>query len=251
MQRRKLIEILYGLFLLLLVNPSILASTKPNLAPVSGMARSFLLNKPIANANITILETGEEFKTDSQGNFGPIYYPVGKPITLIFQKWGYKTTQSETINVPQSGLMGPYQHITFQIPSIITYHVFANIIGAKIDDDACHVATTIIAHQKTLDDLPQGEPEAEVILSPLTHENPFYFGIFIDGPFKDKTNPFTKGLLKTSEDGGVVFFNLPPSNQPYVLSAKKAGITFSKVQFLCRKGMFINISPPRGPMVQK
>ncbi|RDI36461.1 carboxypeptidase regulatory-like domain-containing protein [Aquicella lusitana] len=222
-------------------------------APVSGFARSFILGTPLSDATITILETGEKIKTDKQGHFGPIQYPVGKSITLVFEKFGYKTTQSGTVIVPPAGLTGPYDNITFQIPSIETYYLLAGIVGAKIDENSCHVTSTIIAYHKTLDDIPQGEAGAKVTLTPYVNETPFYFDIFknVPGPLKDKTNPFTKGLTETSEDGGVAFFNLPPRDEPYTISAVKSGVVFTEAQFLCRKGAFINISPPRGPMALK
>ena len=118
-----------------------------------------------------------------------------------------------------------------------------------MDPEKCHVTTTITAYHKTLDDIPQGEPAAKVTLYPATDETPFYFDIFKSGPLKGKTNPFVRGLTETSEDGGVAFFNLPPSEKPYVLSAEKEGVVFTKAAFICNKGAFINISPPDGPMV--
>src|SRR3990167_287723 len=220
-------------------------------APISGFARSFVLGTPLADATITILETGLKIKTDAKGHFGPIFYPIGKPITLIFEKFGYKTTQSGTLIVPKSGLTDPYDNVTFQVPSLETYYLLAAIVGAKIDDESCHVTSTITAYHKTMDDDQQGEVQAKAILIPYMNEMPFYFDIFTDGPLKGKTNPFTKGLVHTSPDGGVAFFNLPPSNTPYTISAVKAGVIFSKAQFICRKGVFINISPPRGPMAER
>ena len=64
--------------------PSAIASQT---APVAGFARSFLLGMKLSNATITVLETGEKFHTDRTGYFGPFQYPVGKPITLQFEKW--------------------------------------------------------------------------------------------------------------------------------------------------------------------
>src|SRR5580704_16797097 len=75
-------------------------ASPPETAPVSGFARSFLTESDIENATITILETGQKLKTDSHGQFGPILYPIGKPITLLSEKWGYKSTQSSTMIVP-------------------------------------------------------------------------------------------------------------------------------------------------------
>lgn len=220
-------------------------------APVSGFAKSFLMGTRLANATITVLETGQKFTTDNTGHFGPFEYPVGKSITLQFEKWGFKTTQSDTVIVPRNGLNGPYDNITFQVPSTISYYLLAKIIGATIDENSCHLASTITAYHKTLHDIPQGIADAVVTLSPSTSEQPFYFGIYESGLLKDKTNPFKHDLTKTSEDGGVAFFNLPPRDQPYVISAEKDGVVFSKATFLCKKGAFINISPPRGPMVLK
>lgn len=223
------------------------AHAKPTTAPVSGFARSFVLGKKIANATITILENGHKLYTDKNGNFGPFQYPIGKPITLQFEKWGYKTTQTATIIVPPEGLTGAYDNITFQVPSIVTYHALAKIIGAPIDDNSCHVTTTITAYHKTLDDYPQGISDTVVTIKPAMEVTPFYFDIFTTGILKGKTNPFTRGLVKTSEDGGVAFFNLPPSDQLYVISVTKKGMRFSEAKFLCKKGAFINISPPNGP----
>ncbi|MBX3708159.1 MAG: carboxypeptidase regulatory-like domain-containing protein [Gammaproteobacteria bacterium] len=217
-------------------------------APVSGFARSFILGTELSDATITVLETGLKIKTDNHGRFGPFLYPVGKPITLIFEKWGYKTTQSGTQLVPRNGLTGPHNNITFQVPSLETYYLLATIMGVNFDKDSCHVATTIMAYGKTMDDDEQGEPDAKVTLTPNMNETPFYFDIFQAGPLKGKTNPFTKGLIQTTKDGGVAFYNLPPRDEPYTLSAEKNGVAFTQAQFICRKDVFINISPPRGPM---
>jgi hypothetical protein len=218
-------------------------------APVSGFARSFVLGLPIAGATITVLETGQTITTDSNGKFGPFLYPVGKPITLELKKFNYETTQSGTVIVPPRGLTGIYDNISFQVPSIETYYLLTKIVGAELDEEKCHVAMTITAYHKTLDDIPQGEANATVTLSPAVNVQPFYFDIFKDGLLKGKTNPSTHGLTKTTEDGGVAFFNLPPRKRPYVVSALKSGVVFTKAEFLCRRGEFINLSPPRGPSV--
>lgn len=220
------------------------------LAPVSGFAESFLSTAPIADGTITILETGEKLKTNSRGNFS-FNYPAGKPLTLIFEKEGFKTTQSGTIIVPAEGLTGPYKNISFQVPSNEVYFLFSKVIGAKVDDNQCHVTTTITAFHKTLDDVPQGEVGATITITPNVAEKPFYFGMFDFWPVKGKTNPLSHHLTAASLDGGVAFFNLPPSEKPYTLSAVKEGVKFTKAQFLCRKGMFINVSPPQGPMALK
>lgn len=238
---------LLGIGLITMTSFALAAQT----APVSGFARSFMTGKALNDAKITVLETGQVIKTDDKGLFGPFQYPIGKPITLVFEKDGYQTTQSGTAIVPAQGLTGPYDNITFQVPSDDAYAMLATVIGATIDDSKCHLATTITAYHKTMDEAPQGEAGAKITLSPFVDEKPFYFDVFKKGPLKDKTNPFPRDLTETSEDGGAAFFNLPPRDEPYTISAVKAGVTFTEAKFICRKGVFINISPPRGPMAEQ
>ena len=222
-------------------------------APVSGFARAFYTNEPVSNATITVLETGEQIRTDDKGLFGPFNYPVGKPITLILEAPGYTTVQSATIMVPPEGLNNAYNNITFQVPSVYVYsfftYIFEYYFGVSEDQNSCHVTSTITSYHKTMNDVPQGEEGSIVTLSPtIDNLNPFYFDIVKSGPFKGTTYPFPTGLTSTSEDGGIMLFNVPARDKPYTLSASKDGVTFTSVQFTCRKGMFINISPPRGPM---
>lgn len=224
-----------------------LTFARESTAPVSGFARSFILGSLLSNASIRVNETGETYTTDNEGKFGPFQYPIGKPITLTFSKWAYKDTQSATIIVPTEGLNTPYTNITFQIPAIQTYYILAGVIGASIDENSCHLTTTITAYHKTMDDDPQGIAGARLVITPSVDAAPFYFDIFRSGPLAGKTDPFTKGLTATSEDGGVALFNIPPRDEPYTLTAEKQGVTFSKVQFICKKGVYINLSPPQGP----
>ncbi|STX51005.1 Uncharacterised protein [Legionella busanensis] len=217
---------------------------------ISGFARSFLSEKPIADATITVLEDENlKFKTDSKGLFGPFEWPVGQPLTLVFEKpgtfWsGYKTTQTATLIVPPEGINNTnfLKNISFQVPSNIAYKFFSLAMGIKEDPNACQIAATITPPNKTLDDLPQGIEGVTVTLSPAINAKPFYFGIL---PITQKTNPFSRKLTATSLDGGIAFPNIPPGN--YILEAQKDGITFSKVNIKARNGILVNASPPFGP----
>jgi hypothetical protein len=227
------------------------AAATDGTAPFSGFARAFLTGEVLDNATITILETQQKFQTDADGKFGPINYPIGNPITLVISKDGYIQTQSATIVMPKEGLIGPYDNITFQVPSNYVYLFLKTAIGATENPGDCHVTATVLAYHKTMDDLPQGEENATVSLTPYVKQTPFYFDIFKSGPFKDKTYPFPTGITKTSKDGGIAFFNVPARAEPYRMTAAKDGVVFSDAYFICRKDVFINISPPRGPMAQQ
>lgn len=258
---------LRNLFLLLLIfclfKNSFAQSTLPcakGMVPITGFAQSFLTDQPIANAKIKILEGHQVLQTDSAGNFQFCAKP-GKQITLVLQKssflpWeNFKTIQTGTFIVPKNGMVGPLHDITFQVPTMITYHLLKTIIvekrGIRINPKDCNVVTTITAYHKTLKDDPQGEPGARVQLwhngkRYLLSTRPYYFGVIAG-----KTNPFTSKLKKTTLDGGVLIYNLPSSTSEYEITASKKGRHFSRKAFMCKSGAFINISPPDGPMVKQ
>lgn len=222
----------------------------PMTAPVSGFARNFTNNEPISDAKVTILENGQNVSLNSKGEFGPIQWPVGKPITFVIEKLGYRTTQTATVIVPPEGLTTPYNNVSLQPIDVFTFGMFALAMGVLLDENKCHVGAAVTAFHKTLNDLPQGEENATVTLIPNpTSAVPYYVDIFRDGSLKNYPNPMTHGLTQTSQDGGVIFANLEPRDEPYVLMAYKPNVSFTQMSFICRKGMFINASPPLGPMV--
>ena len=51
-------------------------------------------------------------------------------------------------------------------------------------------------------------------------------------------------LSRTTEDGGLLFVNVPPDT--YTLRAHKEGTTFTDVMIKCRAGMIVNGAPPWG-----
>ena len=54
---------------------------------------------------------------------------------------------------------------------------------------------------------------------------------------------------ETSEDGGVLFANVPPGD--YTWTAHKAGVKFRSVKMKCRAGWLVNASPPWGLQAYK
>lgn len=49
---------------------------------------------------------------------------------------------------------------------------------------------------------------------------------------------------ETSEDGGVLFIQVPPGE--YLLTAHKQGVEFVPLKMKCRPGVLVNASPPFG-----
>ncbi len=218
-------------------------------APIRGFAREFIGSRAIPDATVVVLETGQTYRTDKDGRYS-FTYPIGARLTLQLQKPGYEPTQADTVTVPAGGLTGAHDDITFQALLVSEYEIFQAIIGARAEPGMCHVATTLAALGKTMDDDLQGEPGARLVLAPAVTEAVFYFGVFkVLGPLDNKTDPFIRNLGTSSVDGGAVVFNLPPRDELYTLSAEKAGVRFSEAKVWCRPGSFVNVSPPRGPTV--
>lgn len=220
-------------------------------ATVSGFAREFVTGHPIPDATIVALETGRELRTDRDGRYS-LTYPVGGRLTLQLRKDGFEPLQTETAVVPAGGLTGPHDNITFQALLVPEYKLFQGAIGMRAQPGMCHVVTTIAAYNKTMDDDRQGEPGAHLSISPAASDQVFYFAIFKDrGPLANKTNPFVRTLQEASYDGGAIVANLPPREDLYTLTAVKEGVRFSAAKIWCRPGSLINVSPPRGPTVQR
>jgi len=216
---------------------------------IRGFAREFVTSHPIPDATVVVLETGQRFRTDKDGKYA-FTYPAGARLTLQLLKDGFEPTQTDTVTVPAGGLAGAHDNITFQALVAPEYQLFQSILGTRAEPGKCQVATTIAARGMTMDDDPQGEPGARLVLSPAPTTPAFYFSVFKDrGPLANKTNPFVRGLDASSGDGGAIVFNLAPRDELYTLSAEKAGLRFSEAKIWCRPDSFINVSPPRGPTV--
>lgn len=130
------------------------------------------------------------------------------------------------------------------------YDLLKVALGVKLDPEMCQLVVTVCAFNKTLANLPQGEPNVTLTIDPPVPSTSrlMYFGMFKHGPLTNYTDPFSHPD-HTSEDGGAVFLNVPPSDKPYVITAHKPGKVFSQSTLLCRKGMVANASPPQGPNV--
>lgn len=253
---------IFFLTILLFASISALAINCPNgQALVTGFAKNFVTSTRISNAAIKVLETGNLYKTDSNGRFS-FCQPISQKITLTINKKGFHEVQSATYVVPSMGFQGLYNEITFQVPDIVTYHIMKFTISGlrrvKLDPKKCTVVTTVTSYHKTLVDDPQGEPNAKITIqninnpcAVLVNLKPYYFGIFNSGLLKDKTNIFTPNLTETSLDGGVLVYNLNPQTEKrlYTFSAIKVGKKFTSANVWCRAGALINVSPPGSPSV--
>lgn len=211
--------------------------TSTQVASVSGDAIPFNIGntKRLAGATVWVLERPEKrMVTGEDGHFAFDGIPVGSEATLVLEKAGYHPIQTGTHRVPAEGL----RLVTFQVVSDEVFDAFAGVVGIAPDPGACQVATTVTRVGRSLyDPGAHGEAGATVTIDPpLPAANgPIYFNSNVV-PDRSRT--------ETSDDGGVVFVNVPPG--VYVLEADKPGVEFLPVTITCRAGLLVNASPPWG-----
>ena len=190
----------------------------------------------ISGATVSILEFPDmQVVTAADGRFKFDNLPVGADITLVLEHPDYHPIQTGTHTLPDEGL----ERLTFQAVNHGIYEALAAIVEVTPDDTKyCQMVTTVTRVGKSIYDA-GAHGEAGVVITldpPLPAENgPVYFNAMV---FPDKS------LTETSEDGGVLFSQVPPGE--YRWTASKAGATFREVRMKCRIGYLINASPPWG-----
>jgi hypothetical protein len=190
----------------------------------------------IEGATISILEfPGRTLVTGADGHFKFDDLPVGADITLVLDHPDYHLIQTGTHTLPEDGLT----RVTFQAVSHAIYSALAAIVEVTPDDSQyCQMVTTVTRVGKSIYD-PGAHGEADVIVTidpPLPAENgPVYFNAMV---IPDKS------LTRTSEDGGVLYMQVPPGD--YTWTASKQGAEFRQVRMKCRIGVLVNASPPWG-----
>lgn len=206
-------------------------------ASVSGDAIPFNgQDRRIEGATISILEFPDKrMVTGADGHFRFDGIPVGSEVSLVMEAPGYHLEQTGTHVVPPEGL----ELVTFQGVTNDVYAALAAILAITPDDEgSCQMPTTVTRIGKSLyDPGAHGEAGATVTIDPpLPPEHgPIYFNSrVIPDP----------SLTETSDDGGVLYIQVPPGE--YVMTATKPGAEFRQVKFKCRPGVLVNASPPWG-----
>jgi len=189
----------------------------------------------IASAHVFVLENPAlTTTTDATGHFVITGVPVGSDATLVMEHPSYVLIQTGTHEVPAGGLT----RITFQAVTPDTRNALALVLHLDIDDTRCQMVTTVTRIGRSVYD-PGAHGEAGVIVTidpPLpAASGPVYFNSSV---IPDPT------LTQTSDDGGVLFTNVPPGE--YTWTATKAGATFAQVRMNCRAGVLVNAAPPWG-----
>jgi hypothetical protein len=177
--------------------------------------------------------------TDADGLFRLDGLPADGEVTLVLTAQDYVLIQTGTLAVAG----GDLERVTFQAVHDAIFALLADMLAVTPDPATCQIATTVTRVGKSLyDEGAHGEAGATVTIDPPlagNAEGPIYFDASV---LPDRM------LTETSEDGGVIFVNVPPGR--YVLTATKAGVTFTPMTITCRAGLLVNASPPWGLQAQ-
>ena len=195
----------------------------------------------VRDAVVTVLEhPGWCARTGADGSYDFGGFAPGERVTLEMHHPDYWPVTTGTQVVPTGGVL---QRVGFQAPTNGIFRVLAQYLRITAEPERCQIATTVIepAWAGMYDPGSHGEVGATVTIDPPlpAESGPVYFRYLSPSAIVP-----ARELTATSLDGGVLFLNVPPGD--YVLSAHKAGVTFTQVAIHCRAGVLVNASPPWG-----
>jgi hypothetical protein len=189
----------------------------------------------LEGATVSVLEDPtRKTVTGADGHFAFYAFAPGDEVTLVMEHPDYHLLQTGTQDITDANV----ELLTFQAVNHSIFDLLASVLGITPDDGACQFATTVTRVGKSLyDEGAHGEAGATVTIDPPlpAEHGPVYFNSAVIPQ---------KSLTETSDDGGVVYTNLPVGE--YTVRAQKAGVTFAPVRIKCRAGLLVNASPPHG-----
>jgi len=203
---------------------------------LSGNAIHFSAGTRVADATIWVLEHPEMTTvTNADGYFEFPGLQEGEEVSLVLEHPDFHPIQNGTVRLGATGAA----RVTFQAVTWAVYDALAFILSIVPDEiNACQMVTTVTRVGKSIyDPGAHGEAFATVITQPVLPEEhgPIYFNSsVIPQP----------SLTSTSDDGGVLYVQVPPGD--YVWTARLVDSLFTRVKSKCRAGLLVNASPPWG-----
>jgi hypothetical protein len=199
----------------------------------------------LGDAKITVVERPDiaPVLSDAGGHFVIENVFAGDELTLLLDHPRFFPTQTATVVPPAEGMTD----LTIQTPPNIVVYALALVMWTKLDEDKCQISATVTPEGST--PFSAGIPGVRVAIDPPVdpESGPFYF-LYIDIPGVGPIDIPVRDLTETTDDGGVIFINVPPGE--YTLSAQMTDATFSDVLIRCNPGVLVNASPPYGLQMQ-
>ncbi len=192
--------------------------------------------RPIQGAVVSILEYPDiKCMTDEQGRYQFIGLASDIDLTFVHKHPLFRTIHTQTFTLADEDLVD----VSFQVPNLVMFELLAIISNSEPDKTKGHIASTISTKDPELfQDLSfPGEPECTVTIEPPVppQSGPIYFN--------DITWPL-RHLTETTEDGGILFVNVPPGE--YTVTAHKEGLEFHPIRVKVFPGVLTNAAPPHG-----
>lgn len=214
--------------------------TESNPDPVSASGTAFAFSLPgepygRIEADIYVLEAPElSTQSNAEGEFVLDGLTPGMEATFALTAEGYPPAYTKTFTVADDGV----PRLTFQVPDNSLFILMSRMIELDVDPERCQIVSTVTRVGRSIwDEGAHGEAGAIVTIEPPlpAEHGPVYFN---ENVIPDLEQP------ESSDDGGVVFVNVPPGT--YTLRAEKEGVEFQPVTVECRAGVLVNASPPYG-----
>ena len=214
-------------------------TSTPQTAVLTGHAYAFNMDpsQSVVGAKIAVAELPDVTTTTAADGSYALTVPVGATVTPFITAAGYHTTYLQTfVNV-----QGDLANVNFQTPDDGTFVILAKLLGVTQPEASCSIATTVstkaIQALSYMDFRKFGAHGVAGATAALLPEaaTPTYFNKNV---VPDKTQALT------SEDGGVVWVNLPPAT--YTISATHPTRKFDTVTVTCANGRLVNANPPWG-----
>ena len=209
---------------------------------ISGTAYEFNnVRKLLGGATVHVLEDPALTTTVAEDGTYSLEVPDGAKVTPYITKEGYGTIYLQTFTTAGQDLVD----VNFQTPTTGVMGLLALVLGIETNDDGypeqCAVVSTVstrqvrgVGYENFITWGAHGVAGVTASISPEAGTRTY---------FNEQVIP-DRSVTETSDDGGVVWTELPPGD--YTLSAAGAGSDWPEVDVTCADGRIVNANPPWG-----
>lgn len=194
-------------------------------------------SQSVVGAKIGIAELPDLTTTTAADGSYDLEVPDGQVITPMITAPGYSTMHLQTWTTAGKDL----EEVNFQTPDNGTFVILATLLKVAMPATACNFATTVstkaiqpMTYMEFRKSGAHGVAGATAVLEPEV-ATPTYF---------NKNVVPDKNQALTSEDGGVVWINLPEG--VYTVKATHPTRKFESITITCKNGRLVNANPPWG-----
>lgn len=218
------------------------ATSAPSTVTMSGEAYEFNnVRTMLSGATIHVLEDPALTTTVAEDGSYTLEVPDQAKVTPYISKDGYGTIYLQTFTTAGEDLV----NVNFQTPTVAVMGALATVLDIEKNEagypEQCVVVSTVstkqvrgVTYEEFIGWGAHGVAGVTASISPEAGRRTY----FNEHVFPDAS------VTETTEDGGVVWTELPPGE--YTLSAQGAGSDWPEVDVTCADGRIVNANPPWG-----